>query len=534
MKEFAVKEIHKGTETSKLDLDTLSEQLSNLQHKVRNLYSLDDALKGETGKAIRSFYNEIHTPFLTFLLQSMEDYKNRLENMKNDVQSFESNHQGYISEGFLDDELQPGLDKAKSKVASVSENINSVLSGVADIKFVAQISYSDFETYIEKGKRQIDEVITDLGELDSKHASKLQETQSDLKTMKKYLSEMTTGVSSGAISISEFDTVSLQDMNAYNNIIQQNYGNGNIEITEDNIEYLPMAAIAAATEKAEKGMDEGSLTILQHAYKSLQQGGISRKEYNAILSTATKKNGSDDEKTDTFLEYLSKNLDKISQDVSKDVLHNSIQQLGLEAKRIGNFIQEQALNRGIQGPPGPSSFIIPETEGMNRSQLWNKYGGKLISGGKVLGKFFAYGSAAWGWREDVTQKGKTHGEAFIHNGASLVVGAAAGSFGSTVTAGALTFLGVSNPAGWAVLGGIAAGVAISTGFNWLYDENIGGIQDKMDYVGNKIEDGINYTGEKLGEIGGNIKESISDAANKTGEAIESGLNAINPMNWGWN
>lgn len=48
MKEFAVKEIHKGTETSKLDLDTLSEQLSNLQQKVRNLYSLDDALKGKS------------------------------------------------------------------------------------------------------------------------------------------------------------------------------------------------------------------------------------------------------------------------------------------------------------------------------------------------------------------------------------------------------------------------------------------------------------------------------------------------------
>lgn len=92
LKEFAVKEIHKGTETSKIDLDALSEQLSNLQQKVRNLYSLEEALKGETGKAIRSFYNEIHTPFITFLLQSMENYKDRLDKMKSDVQSFEPNH----------------------------------------------------------------------------------------------------------------------------------------------------------------------------------------------------------------------------------------------------------------------------------------------------------------------------------------------------------------------------------------------------------------------------------------------------------
>ncbi len=349
MKELAVKEIHKGTETSKLDLDTLSDQLSNLQQKVRNLYSLDDALKGKTGKAIRSYYNEIHTPFLTFLLQSMEDYKNRLDNMKNDVQSFEPSHQGYISEGFLDNELHPGLDKAKSKVASVSENINQVLSSVADIRFVAQVSYSDFETYIEKGKSQIDEVITDLGELDSKHASHLQKTQSDLDTMKKYLTEMTTGLSSGAISISDFDTVSLQDMNAYNNVIQQGYGNGNIEITEDNIEYLPMAAIAAATKNAEKGMEEGPLTIVQKAYKSLEKGEVTRKEYNDILSTASKKNGTDEEKMDSFIEYTNKNWDKIGLDFSKDGIANGFEQLGIYIGKTGEAGRVQLIRDVVSG-----------------------------------------------------------------------------------------------------------------------------------------------------------------------------------------
>ncbi|WP_366248094.1 LXG domain-containing protein [Terribacillus aidingensis] len=503
MKEFAVKEIHKGTETSKIDLDALSEQLSNLQQKVRNLYSLEEALKGETGKAIRSFYNEIHTPFITFLLQSMENYKDRLDKMKSDVQSFEPNHQGYISEGFLNDELHPGLDQAKSKVASVSENINSVLSGVADITYITKISYSDFETSIEGGKRQIDDVIKDLSELDSKHASKLQETQSDLDKMKKYLSELTTGLSSGTISISEFDMASLQDMNAYINVIQQSYGNGNIEITEDNIEYLPMAAIAAATKNAEKGMDEGPLTIVQNAYKSLEKGEITRKEYNDILSTASNKNGSDTDKTDTFIEYTNKNWDKIGLDVTKDGVANGIEQLGI-------YIEKSAHSDGMKLVRDISSGTVGITTRTARgraSRINNKFdlGSKLASGGKFLGKYGLPGATAvYGTYEDMSKKDKTFGEAVAHNGASFGLG--------TVTMLGTAAL-VSNPGGWAVLGSIVVGTGVSHLFNYAYDNNIWGLQDGLDTIGGKIDDAWNSTVDSVQEIGEGIKDGIESLSN---------------------
>ncbi|MFP7476925.1 ribonuclease YeeF family protein [Terribacillus saccharophilus] len=529
MKEFAVKEIHKGTETSKIDLDALSEQLSNLQQKVRNLYSLEDTLKGETGTAIRSFYNEIHTPFITFLLQSMEDYKNRLENMKSDVQSFEPSHQGYVSEDFLDNELHPGLDQAKSKISSVSENINSVLSGVADITYVTKISYSNFETNVENGKRQIDDVIKDLSELDSKHASKLQETQSDLDTMKKYLSEMTTGLSSGTISISEFDMASLQDIDAYKNVIQQSYGNGNIEITEDNIEYLPMAAIAAATKRAEKGMDEGALAILQHAYKSLQQGDISRKEYNDILITASKKNGSDEEKTDTFIEYTNKNWDKIGLDVAKDGVANALEQRGIylgksafsDSVRLVRDISSGAVGGGTRTARGRANKIN------NKFTL----GSKLARSGNALGRALPYLNAGYGFIEDMwIKKDKTFGEAITHNVSSLAFSLGTGVAAQAFTTGALTFLGVSNPAGWAVLGTMAVGALAGHFFNWAYDENFLGLQDGLNYVGNKIDEGVDYVGDKLNDFG----TSVSNTVNKTGEAIKSGIESLNPINWGWN
>jgi hypothetical protein len=502
LKELAVKEIHKGTETSKIDLDTFFEQLSTLQQKVRNFNNMEDALKGKTGKAIRSFYNEIHTPFLTFLLQSMEDYKGRLEDMKNDVQSFESSHQGFISESFLRDELTLGLDNAKLKAGIVTDKANQTLSSVADIVSVKNINQSDFEAGIDKGNRQIATVVNNLNELDSKHAAKLEETQSDLQTLKKYLSEMTTGLSSGAISISDFDAASLEDMDSYQSVIHKNYGNknGDIEVTEENVEHLPMAVIAAATKKAEKGMDEGPLTILQHAYKSLEKGDITREEYSAILSTATKNSG---EKTDTFIEYTNKNWDKIGLDVTKDGVANGFEQLGIYIEKSANSDGMRLVRDISSGSVG----ITSRTARGRASRINNKfkYSEMLTSSGKFLGKYGIPGATAvYGTYEDMSKKDKTLGEAVAHNGASLGLGTA-------------TMLGtaalVSNPGGWAVLGSIAIGTGVSHLFNYAYDNNIWGIQDGLDSVGGKIDDAWDTTVDSVKEIGEGIKDGIESLNN---------------------
>jgi predicted ribonuclease toxin of YeeF-YezG toxin-antitoxin module len=524
LKELAVKEIHKGTETSKIDLDTIFEQLSTLQQKVRNFNNMEDALKGKTGKAIRSFYNEIHTPFLTFLLQSMEDYKGRLEDMKNDVQSFESSHQGFISESFLRDELTLGLDNAKLKAGIVTDKANQTLSSVADIVSVKNINQSDFEARIDKGNRQIATVVNNLNDLDSKHAAKLEETQSDLQTLKKYLSEMTTGLSNGAISISDFDASSLQDIDAYQSVIHKSYGNknGDIEVTEENVEHLPMAAIAAARRKAEKGMDEGIKVLMNQAYKDLEQGKITPKKYHAILSTANKKNGeltkeADKENTETFIEYTNKNWDKITQDISKDALANAIEQLGIQTEKIGEFARDSLYLNAKLGLEGSRAVQYKA----NSARTWTKYGRNITSTGKFLGMYgVPIASAGYGVYEDVAKKGKTGGEAITHNSASFLAGAA-GSYLGTAALG----LVVSNPGGWAIGAAIGGGVLLSNGFNYLYDNNIWGIQDGLDKAGEKLDQAWDAAVDHV--------DKTVDSFKEIGEGIKGGIASLNPINWRW-
>lgn len=70
-----------------------------------------------------------------------------------------------------------------------------------------------------------------------------------------------------------------------------------------------------------------------------------------------------------------------------------------------------------------------------------------------------------------------------------------------------------------------AGTAITWGFNWIYDNNVWGIQDALDSAGQKIDKAWNWTTEKVSE-GWNW---TGDQLDKTVEALSSGLDAINPF-----
>ncbi len=74
---------------------------------------MDEVLKGEAGEAIRAFYAECHTPFLQFFQVVIEDYSGALQKIKNALHAFEFNEDGFISQSFLEHELDQGLKNAE-------------------------------------------------------------------------------------------------------------------------------------------------------------------------------------------------------------------------------------------------------------------------------------------------------------------------------------------------------------------------------------------------------------------------------------
>ena len=109
MKTLDVQALHKAIDQTVEQLKQQSEEIVNIKKSVEGITSLNDALKGKGGDAIRNFYKECHTPFLQFFETFIEEYQSALKKIKSALNSLEPQHNGYISQAFLDNELEQGV-----------------------------------------------------------------------------------------------------------------------------------------------------------------------------------------------------------------------------------------------------------------------------------------------------------------------------------------------------------------------------------------------------------------------------------------
>lgn len=67
MKTLDVQTFQNGFDKTLSELKNQKDDISKVKQSVKGITSLDDALKGSGGEAIRSFYEECHTTFLLFM-----------------------------------------------------------------------------------------------------------------------------------------------------------------------------------------------------------------------------------------------------------------------------------------------------------------------------------------------------------------------------------------------------------------------------------------------------------------------------------
>ncbi|HEF0933358.1 TPA: transposase, partial [Staphylococcus aureus] len=172
--------------------------------------------------------------------------------------------------------------------------------------------------------------------------------------------------------------------------------------------------------------------------------------------------------------------DSIKRDIGLDITSTLLEQGGINASKFGVFINTAG---GVKGPAGPNSFVeVKRTSG----NVFIENGSKFAKGGKYLGKGVAGVGFGIGMYDDLANDDKTFGEALSHNGMTL----AAGSAGTAVGAGLATFVLGSNPVGWVILAGLAMSTVFALGTDLIYQNNIFGLKDKVDWVGHKIDNSI--------------------------------------------
>ncbi|MGN7378813.1 T7SS effector LXG polymorphic toxin [Bacillus sp. FSL R5-0397] len=186
-----------------------SQQISSIEKQIQQIISLDGALKGEAGQAIRSFYTECHIPFLQFFQVVIEEYSSALKQTKQALHTLESNQQGFISQAFIEHELDSGLKKAERAISDIVSDVSQAIGRVSHIVHLPHVDESAFQQSYQKAWLEASRTIGLLHAFDREQTSAMNETTSALQTMKQYINTLSTMFTGPKIDITSYQKGSI-------------------------------------------------------------------------------------------------------------------------------------------------------------------------------------------------------------------------------------------------------------------------------------------------------------------------------------
>ena len=190
MKTLDVQALHNAIDQTLEQLKHQSDELAKVKKAVEGITSLDDALKGKGGDAIRAFYEECHTPFLQFYDTFIEEYSSTLKKMKSALNSLEPNHNGFISQSFLEHELENGLNAADRTTKHLVSKTNATIAKVSHIVDLPDLNDSGFHEQNQKALKEISTTLEKLHAFDREQTNALKTAENDLETMQRYMARL--------------------------------------------------------------------------------------------------------------------------------------------------------------------------------------------------------------------------------------------------------------------------------------------------------------------------------------------------------
>ena len=220
---------------------------------------------------------------------------------------------------------------------------------------------------------------------------------------------------------------------------------------------------------------KANLQALSNVHPSLaaMKGTISKAELDHIIKQMNTEYGGIGKKP------KNKTVDKLKNKSDVYGYSGDLMQLA------GQGVLSYRVASSLQGPVmsnGKPAFILVNPYG--KGQALSKTGSTLTKYGGKAGTILTLVGFGTGVADDMTNHGKTAGQAIAHNGASVGIGMLA-----TVGAG-LAFTGVG-----AIVIGIGAAWYASTKYEQFYEDKQGNVRKATDKVGEIIDRGWkNYTG----------------------------------------
>ncbi|KML15056.1 transposase [Bacillus sp. LK10] len=209
MKTLDVQALHHAIDQTLTQLKQQSLHIKALESQINRIISLDGALKGEAGEAIRAFYAECHIPFLQFFQVTIKEYSAALQKVQNALHAFESNENAFISQSFLEHELDQGLKNTETAVSDIMSDVSSAIGKVSHIIHLPSVDESAFQASYQKAWMNISKTIGTLHAFDREQASALNETKNSIQTMKEYIDTLGTMFTGAKIGITTYQKGSI-------------------------------------------------------------------------------------------------------------------------------------------------------------------------------------------------------------------------------------------------------------------------------------------------------------------------------------
>jgi LXG domain of WXG superfamily/Novel toxin 15 len=190
MKILDVDGFQKGIKEIEETLSSQKKQAEQIEKSIQGVTDLDEAFKGKGGNAIRDFYRSKHLPLLEQYQTFLSDYQAVIKQMNDALQNLEPAPDGFMNEGFLENELQAGLHFAKQTTVHLTFEANETIKSVSDIVTLPRIEDETCMQYVAKAEREMSHSIEKVYEFDHAQTSSLSSLQGQVDALEKQIMQL--------------------------------------------------------------------------------------------------------------------------------------------------------------------------------------------------------------------------------------------------------------------------------------------------------------------------------------------------------
>ncbi len=219
MKTLDAQSLHQGVEHTRSAVANIRSQTTELRSAIESFISSGTSFNGQGGKAVRSFYQECHLPFLTYMENVITHFEENLVNLTSSIKSYEPQESGFLREDFLANDVDNGLQKAQNVTEQLTAESNSIIRNVNDIIYIPELQQNDFNSTIHRGREKTTEVLEDLHSLDKNQSNNLETVLQECQTLMNYIREVSTKFKSGGISVSGYQVGTMSAIPAYKTVM---------------------------------------------------------------------------------------------------------------------------------------------------------------------------------------------------------------------------------------------------------------------------------------------------------------------------